>query len=144
MGTRSFICKENQDGTYTTSYCHYDGYPDHNGKILVTYYNERQKVEELLSFGDMSVLAERVIPDSETIHTFSESQKNVCVFYGRDRGEKNTQAKKYLMSELLKNVDESWIEYCYIFTLNNEWKYFNQYDSNLRDVIETLKKRESL
>ncbi|MCL2522874.1 MAG: hypothetical protein FWE36_08460 [Erysipelotrichales bacterium] len=135
---------EHQDGTYTTSYCHYDGYLDHNGKILVTYYNERQKVEELLSFGDMSALAERVTPDPETIHTFDESQKNVCVFYGRDRGEKNTQAKNYLISELLKNVDESWIEFCYIFTLNNEWKYFNQYDSNLRDVKEVLKKRESL
>lgn len=63
MATRSLICiyKNNHirgisEGDIIGVYCHYDGYPSHNGKILKEHYNTIEKVEELISFGSMSYL----------------------------------------------------------------------------------------
>jgi len=51
---------------------HWDGYPDHAGKILLTNYNTTEQLQELLSFGEISSIAS-TIEDS--------------VFYHRDKGE---------------------------------------------------------
>ena len=56
MATRSRIAIENEDGTVTSIYCHWDGYVDHNGMILQEHYNERSKVEALIALGDISYL----------------------------------------------------------------------------------------
>lgn len=88
MSTRSSIMVRNADGTVTGIYCHFDGYPSHNGRLLVDHYNEEQKVRELVSLGDMSYLAENINPDSSREHKFDgEKQEGVCLFYHRDRGE---------------------------------------------------------
>ena len=34
MGTRSLIGKQLKDGSILGVYCHYDGYPEFNGRIL--------------------------------------------------------------------------------------------------------------
>lgn len=39
MSTRSTIAYENADGTIKKVYCHYDGYLEHNGKILAEHYS---------------------------------------------------------------------------------------------------------
>lgn len=50
MSTRSTIgIKEN--GIIRSIYCHWDGYPENNGKILYEHYNSKEKVEELLRLG---------------------------------------------------------------------------------------------
>lgn len=72
MGTRSHITVEHEKDKFKTIYCHWDGYPSHNGKILKNYYNSLSKAVELVSLGDMSSL--------DT--TLASSQ-----FYCRDRGE---------------------------------------------------------
>lgn len=54
MSTRSRIGLELSDGSVISSYCHWDGYPEYNGRILRTHYNTREKVEELIDFGDCS------------------------------------------------------------------------------------------
>ena len=36
MGTRSRIGIRNADDSVDSIYCHWDGYPDHNGRLLVT------------------------------------------------------------------------------------------------------------
>ncbi len=124
MSTRSYICKENQDGTYTGIYCHSDGYLTYNGAMLLDYYQDREKVEKLISLGDMSILNEKIEPDPDKEHSFDfdKRQEDVCVFYGRDRGEKGTEPK--IVD--LKDIDgpDSWIEYCYIYGLDNKWRYF--------------------
>ena len=87
MATRSTIAAKRRDGSYIGTYCHWDGYFQHNGALLLQYYNTQEKVEELLSFGAISSLDARCeCPEG---HTFDSRVKGYTVFYGRDRGESN-------------------------------------------------------
>lgn len=60
MGTRSRIGLELPDGTFGSIYCHWDGYPGYNGKILLGHYSDPAKVEELISLGDLSSLGAEI------------------------------------------------------------------------------------
>jgi hypothetical protein len=108
MATRSRIGIENQDGTVNSIYCHFDGYPSHNGEILKKYYSDREKLQQLLELGDISSLDE-------------ELEKVTA--YHRDRGEELNPAR------IDKSLDEfresDYEEYGYIFTLKNKWLIFN-------------------
>ena len=48
MSTRSLIAREIGKNQYSVIYCHFDGYLEHNGKILYKYYNDSNKVDKLL------------------------------------------------------------------------------------------------
>jgi len=94
MGTRSRIAV--MHGPVAKSiYCHWDGYLEHNGAILLEHYDS-SKANELVSLGDMSALR----PEIGTPHAFSQFEleemdreefvrttENMCTFYDRDRGE---------------------------------------------------------
>ena len=54
MATRSRIGLQLSDDSIVSVYCHYDGYPAHNGRILCTHYDTIEKVRELIDGGDMS------------------------------------------------------------------------------------------
>ncbi len=142
MSTRSYIVKENQDGTYTGIYCHSDGYLSYNGVMLLNYYQDREKVEKLISLGHMSSLHEKVDPDPTKPHSFNydERQGDVCVFYGRDRGEKGQEAHQVALESI--DDPESWISYCYVYGLDNKWKFFRcgELKEGLKDLQEAVDK----
>ena len=121
MATRSRIGYVNENGSITSAYCHYDGYPQHNGKILKEHYTTLDKVKQLVDGGDMTCLGATC--DKPEGHTWENPVENVTVYYGRDRGEKNVDAKvsptKETFVELAKG---SWGEYVYIFE-NGKWSY---------------------
>ena len=54
MGTRSLIGKQLKDGSILGVYCHYDGYPEFNGRILRDNFDTEDKVNKLIDGGDMS------------------------------------------------------------------------------------------
>jgi len=56
MATRSFIGILNKDDSVDYIYCHWDGYPEHNGVLLNDFYNNEDTVRDLISLGDLSVL----------------------------------------------------------------------------------------
>lgn len=56
MGTRSNIAIERENGTVEMVYCHWDGYPDHNGRLLLEHYSATPLVEELVGGGNVSSL----------------------------------------------------------------------------------------
>jgi hypothetical protein len=60
MGTRSTIALEYADGTVEQVYCHWDGYLEHNGKILQEHYTDPFKLQKLIEGGDMSTLHDDV------------------------------------------------------------------------------------
>src|SRR5574344_2066060 len=113
MSTRSYICKENEDGTITGSYCHCDGYLTYNGAMLIDHYNTQERVDKLLSLGNMSCLNPIIEPDPSKPHTFDDRQPDVTVFYGRDRGEKGQEAQTVKLEDL--DDPSSWSEYCYVY-----------------------------
>lgn len=127
MSTRSYIViekkRESGEKFYEGVYCHSDGYPSYNGRILFENYKDRAKVEKLISLGDLSSLGEKIEPTEGSGHNFeySEREKGVCVFYNRDRGETDVDAKEITLEELAGDI---FIEYTYIYTLDGEWKVF--------------------
>ena len=119
MATRSTIAKRNPDGSVTSVYCHWDGYPEGVGAILKEHYTDPSKIERLLDIGDISSLRE----DIGEQHDF-DSSSDVTTFYGRDRGETGINA--------LTHADEhewigfrrgSWCEYGYLWK-DGEWHTF--------------------
>ena len=85
MGTRSYIITANPKGDFTGIYCHWDGYPSHNGKILHENYDTQEKVETLIALGDLSSLRES--PACPEGHSYRTPVAGHCIAYGRDRGE---------------------------------------------------------
>lgn len=116
MATRSRIAIENNDGTVTSIYCHWDGYVEHNGDILVCHYKEREKVQKLIDLGRISSLAPKLETSME--HSFDSPIKGVVVAYHRDRGEGLSQSS-HKNREAFFNGDIE--EYGYLFTLEGEW-----------------------
>ncbi|NBS69184.1 hypothetical protein EBT31_09775 [bacterium] len=50
MSTRSFICMAIDEG-YQGVYCHYDGYPDHVGRLLQAYHKDFAMAVDLVEGG---------------------------------------------------------------------------------------------
>ncbi len=102
MATRSTISIENADGTITSVYCHWDGYPSHNGDILLHHYHY-DKLAKLISNGDMSSLNEEI---------------EKCEFY-KNRGEDFNSDTYNDYYDYLKNCEFQ--EYNYILRRNKVW-----------------------
>jgi hypothetical protein len=139
MSTRSTIGIENEDGTVSSVYCHWDGYPSYNGKILVDHYQDRKKVKSLIDLGDISSLSREVFPSSKE-HSFENPEVGVTVAYHRDRGEEKINPALYESRDSYFEIDpESWIEYHYLFTLQGEWVVKPVYENTgIRPVNEVL------
>lgn len=105
MATRSTIALEFSDGTVQQIYAHFDGYLEHNGRILKEHYSDPFKLQELIELGSISVLA----PEIGVKHPFDnphrwgtpdyltheDEYRHMTTFYGRDRGETDTEAQRF-------------------------------------------------
>ncbi len=123
MGTRSTIAIQNEDGTVTGIYCHWDGYLSHNGRILQDHYTTEAQVRELIALGDISSLGANIgeqhnfnAPDPA--ETLAETR---CTAYARDRGEPNTAART--CHSWQQFIIQEGQEYDYLFTPSTgEWQ----------------------
>lgn len=154
MATRSTIAIAREDGTVAKVYCHWDGYLENNGQLLVNCYNTAEKIEELLSHGDISSLGEVVGgrhpfgPDynnpgsPEDVAHRNAKNAGWTTFYGRDRGESDIDAKVYADIESYEN--SQFEEFNYLF-IGGKW-YYKSYDKQVREVevmLSKLKEAES-
>ena len=122
MATRSNIAIVNQDKSISSIYCHWDGYPENVGRILLNHYTTSDIINELMDLGDLSQLCEKLYSDNNS-HTFDKPQKGVCVAYGRDRGETGTNSRTF---EDLGEFEHfgSGVDYQYLFE-DGKWSYRN-------------------
>lgn len=120
MATRSLIGKLNPDNTFTYIYCHWDGYPRSVGNKLVDNYFTNDRVNALLELGDLSVLGEK-IGGKQNFNDLESHMPQWCLAYGRDRGDKNCDAKIIKLEEL-KTIDHGQ-DYIYIWG-GNMWKCY--------------------
>lgn len=139
MGTRSRIAV--MHGEIAKSiYCHWDGYLEHNGAILLEHYDS-SKANQLVALGDMSALR----PEIGEKHAFSQFElegmdreefvrttENMCTFYGRDRGEEGTEWKvAHTFAEFFEQVDNCGGEWYYVMQ-DGAWYCGNTYESDVR------------
>ena len=127
MATRSFIGKIRADRSVDVIYCHFDGYLEHVGQILHEYYSDNERIEQLLSLGDLSCLYPKLEPDSARPHSFNHPQPDVTVAYARDRGEEKRSPYHYPhLEEFIVDYDDSWCEWVYLYDEHDHcWYYAN-------------------
>ena len=109
MATRSLIGIKLDNGITKVVYCHWDGYPEHNGQLLVNNYTSPSAVFELMELGDLSSLAES--PDQ-------------CTAYHRDRNEPwgMVESRDINQSELASVANDYGVDYVYIYNEEFEWE----------------------
>ena len=119
MGTRSMIALEYADGTVGQIYCHYDGYLEHNGKILQNSYTDPFKVRELLDSGDTCTL---------------DSDVDGCDFFAK-RGENCPQRMYKDYAEYRKEAQFE--EYNYILRKDGRWyvEFYGEFDGLLNEAF---------
>ena len=122
MATRSTIALEFADGTIGQVYCHWDGYLSHNGKILFENYSNPFILRDLIDLGGLSSLRPTIGTKHafsqfdvkpEEVESFKKLTENMCTFYGRDRGEGQSDARYFKDYEHFL-VDGQAEEYDYI------------------------------
>lgn len=139
MSTRSNIVMLNEDGSLESIYCHWDGYPSHNGRLLYENYTDPAKIRKLMKLGDISILGEEI----GRKHAFDRFGKKKytpyqvtrkdgtkvggCTAYGRDRGETGTESTHYPnMEAMIAMLEEAWTEWVYYFRVaDGKWYYCN-------------------
>ena len=104
MATRSTIgIIDNRTGVVTSIYCHWDGYPEHNGEILVKHWSDPAKIQALMALGSLSSLGEEIGEK----HDFNANSQSYCTAYGRDRGETQVGSQTHnSLGEWLDNGEE--------------------------------------
>lgn len=140
MGTRSDIIALRADGKWQRIYCHWDGYLEHNGKILFEHYTGQKQVEKLVALGNLSILGEKIGVkhpfdkpryDTPEHAEYEKKYAGMCLAYIRDRGLGNWHFAK-TKAEFIKSEggeigdklfdvmpeEDSWTEFTYIWCAN--------------------------
>ena len=115
MGTRSRIGIQLQDNSVLSVYCHYDGYPEFNGRILRDNYDTVEKVRQLIDGGDMSCTWTNAGWNNETL---PESGPLHYTARGESLESNAPRLDDSIFDFLDKKNNE---EYAYIWTVNNKW-----------------------
>ena len=97
MGTRSNVAYATEDNKVLASYCHYDGYIEHKGVMLLKYYNGEKQARDLVDNGYLSSLQ----PTIEEING------------GRVHEDKPTEYNTEFL--LMDELEALWIEFVYLF-----------------------------
>lgn len=143
MGTRSVIGVMHGD-VCKAVYCHWDGYLQHNGRILQKDYDS-VKANHLVALGDISSLKEDIGEKHEFdgyngITDYRARVEHMTTFYGRDRGEKGCEFKSFMDFEsLVEFFDSCGGEYAYIMK-DGVWFMFDDNDHTLRELATELEK----
>lgn len=148
MATRSAIAVTH--GTVVKGvYCHWDGYIDHNGRILQEHYDSA-KANNLVALGDISSLR----PNIGEQHPFSSigimdsaeydaKYGEMTTFYGRDRGETGTEWKVFKdADDFMGHFDGCGCEYFYLMH-EGVW-YVNQYGRGWDKLAEVIANADAM
>lgn len=164
MGTRSDIIVHRADGKWARIYCHWDGYLEHNGRLLHEHYGSPEQAEALVALGDLSSLGPEIgekhafdwrmspakgrkgkklyeCPDHPDHRRF----ERMCTAYGRDRGESDVEADIFDTLEAAWPPPETWTEFTYVFTDGGWW--VGDPDEGARSLIDlgdALKGRKTI
>jgi hypothetical protein len=98
---------------YHYTYCHWDGYPSHVGRILYDHYNTLDKVVHLVAGGYISSLGKSI--ECPKGHSFETPVEGFTIYYGRDRGDSDVGTMH--ARSLNKTLGQ---EYVYMF-IDGQW-----------------------
>lgn len=136
MATRGRIGIEMPDHSVVSAYCHWDNYPEHNGRILVQHYLNREDVQELIDGGSMSSLRTRGTWDHSSPlrdengeyisdaagYLMYENDREPQPLYHSERGDGENPTHTSFDEFVSGNLGGE--EYAYLFDLNDNWKAY--------------------
>lgn len=126
MSTRSSITLKISDNKYRSIYCHHDGSPEWNGKMLVDYYGDRDKISALLDLGDISSLGKNPIGYWSDDFVYDAEK---CMSY-RERGEISVDAREFASpKEVVDWYDDCDYHYFFIDGVWCLWMWEGEFES---------------
>lgn len=143
MSTRSHIARKLEDGRFESIFCHSDGYPEHNGWVLVNHHSNQKNVDKIFELGNASFIGNTLDPEpprskNETFEQWQFNNSNFSTFYARDCGEKKAPNKFHAnIKDLMESCNTYMGEYLYIYD-NGKWKCYRPYTKrqiNLKKYI---------
>ncbi len=141
MGTSSAIGVKQTDGCVMAVRCHWDGYPEHVGRILHEFYGDEKKALRLLSLGSLSSLGESMTPPPGVRHSLERPARGVTVAYHRDRGEELHKPVPFKDTEDYRLNAQPRFVADYVYLLENRvWNV--QVNQNWVPVATVLKKED--
>lgn len=123
MGTRSVIGVENDDGTVTYIYVHFDGYVEYIGTVLITHYSTIERVQKLMMIGSCHSIGLDGVP--KPIGDFCKKAKTISSF--------------------IHDNEYKHIEYYYLF-VNNEKRQWTVYTADIHpfDISKSSHNKEKI
>jgi len=125
--TRAQIGIIDKKGKITSVYLHWG---DESGVInKLNYYNSTEKVKELLDLGKYGISDLGKYCGTTKQNFYTPEDKNSCIFYGRDRGERDNSETNGNINNLdtyIRKAKNDGAEYIYLWDeSDNKWKYAN-------------------
>lgn len=135
MATRSRIGIQLPQGQIVSVYSHWDGYPEHNGKILKAKYTTIDSVTELIDGGDISSLETKTTWESTyTDGSYTNTREEQPLYYF-ERGENDVEPQlSKNLKQFFKLTKDCGGEYSYLYR-NGTWLCFND-KNKLVDIPE--------
>lgn len=148
MSTRSAIAVKKADGSVQGIYCHWDGYPAHNGRILQDNYTY-DKTLQLVALGNLSFLRKELGEQHPFDRHFEQPELDLyedwCMFYGRDRGEPQQESHTFkTVGEFVDHYRNSWCEYFYFIDKDGQWWVSDRDNSYDFQPLELAVKRNEM
>lgn len=147
MGTRARIAIAEPNSRYRSIYTHWDGYPEHHGPILLEHWTNPEKVNRLMTIGDLSSFAEEIGRKHDFDWMMKRNKmkpariatlKKQCNSYARDRGETDCSAiQSDSFSDLARLADKCGAEYLYVL-YDEKWLFSPVSDSMTFDSLILL------
>lgn len=105
-------------------YCHWDGYPSFNGRVLREHYTTVEKVHELIDGGNISSLHTNAGWKNETLPETGPQ-------YYTSRGESIRENEPRIDDNIVEYLNDG-EEYAYIFNRFNEWVCYDLHDTTAK------------
>jgi hypothetical protein len=134
MGTRSRIGYQLPDLSIVSTYCHYDGYLEGNGRILAEHYQDREAVKELIDGGSMSSLrvattwessavrddSGNIVRDADDNWVYSNTREPQPLYHS-ERGDGEDPTHTNFEEFTSGNSGE---EFAYLYTTDGKWRAY--------------------
>ena len=135
MATRSIIGKCESNGSIVAIYCHWNGYPDNNGNLLLNYWTNELKINALMKLGNLSSLGKEIGSKQDFNRP---TDTDWCLAYGRDRRQTKQNAVKLdSLDDFVEYTKSCGADYAYLWEEGN-WLCWN-YDGDVIDLYATCK-----
>jgi len=112
MSTVALICAKDERGKIRGSYCHWDGYPSHVGRILEERYGTDEAVKALMELGDLSSLGVNFADEPGGQRDERGNRYDTTVAYCRDRHER---FRRFFVGDSLDECPLGDFDYVYLY-----------------------------